>query len=70
MATLSRLTCPKCGHPVLSAQVQDGPERVVLDTHETAGGPHRYAIWDDGTARPVTPTAAVRANKLHDCARR
>lgn len=69
MAHVSRLTCPKCGHPVLVAQVQDGPERVVLDSHETAGGPHRYAIWDDGIARPVTAKAAVQANTLHDCTR-
>lgn len=70
MPPLSRLTCPHCGHPVLLAHLHDGPERVVLDTHETAGGPHRYAIWDDGTAHPVTEKASVKANKLHDCARR
>lgn len=67
MIPLGRTSCPACGAPVI---VCDGPGEVgtvMLDTHEASRGAGRYAIWDDGKAHRVTPTADVLAHPLHDC---
>lgn len=40
---------------------------LVLEVHESAGGPGRYAIHDDGLAHPVAARAAVLAHELHTC---
>jgi len=65
--------CPTCGAPVVIADLTpapgefDSPGRVVLDSHEAASGPGRYAIWDDGTCHPVAAAAEVLAYPLHQC---
>lgn len=61
------MTCPGCGAPVISAQLAEDPSRVLLDPHESGGGPGRYAVWDDGKARPVYAGAQVLAYPLHQC---
>jgi hypothetical protein len=64
--------CPTCGARVLIVDLMpepgdDRPGRVVLDSHEAASGPGRYAIWDDGTCRPVAAAAEVLAHTVHRC---
>lgn len=51
----------------MTAELADGDGRVVLDRHEAAFGPGRYAIWDDGKARAVAAGAVVLAYPLHQC---
>lgn len=58
--------CRGCGHPVIFVQSED-EGLLVLDVHETVVGPERYAIWDDGSVRPVTTRSSVRANPRHHC---
>lgn len=66
--------CPSCGAPVVIADLAPRPESpsanttvLVLDRHEVARGPGRYAIWDDGTCRPVAAAAEVLAHPVHQC---
>lgn len=59
-------TCRECGHPVVYAHTED-EGLMVLEQHETAGGANRYAIWEDGMARPVTARAEVLAHQVHAC---
>lgn len=59
-------TCRGCQAPVLFAVSEDGP-MVVLERHEAAGGSNRYAVWDDGMARPVHARRAVLAYPEHQC---
>ena len=40
---------------------------MVLNPHESALGPGRYAVWDDGTVHPVSARAEVLAHELHTC---
>jgi hypothetical protein len=67
-------SCRDCGAPIVFAELtpdpgvaQEGAGRVVLDSHEAASGPGRYAIWDDGSCRPVAAGAQVLAHPLHVC---
>lgn len=62
-------TCYGCGVPVTYAETADGTS-IVLERHESAGGPGRYAVWTDNIARPVSAGAAVLAQELHACAAR
>lgn len=65
--------CPNCGAKVLVVPLtpdpgqHESPGRVVLDSHEASSGPGRYAIWDDGTCRPVAAAAEVLAHPIHQC---
>lgn len=59
-------TCPGCSVPVVFADYEDAV--LVLERHECAGGPGRYAIWDDGSVHPVAARAEVLALPLHVCA--
>lgn len=61
-----RGNCRGCGHPVIFVQ-SDDEGLLVLEVHESAGGPNRYAIWDDGSVHPVAPKAEIRANPTHLC---
>jgi hypothetical protein len=60
-------TCRGCGHPVTFAGAEDGAT-LVLERHETAAGAGRYAVFDDGIARPVPASREVLAYPLHVCA--
>lgn len=63
-----RGTCPGCNRAVVFARRLDDPEvTVVLEPHEEVGGEDRYAVWDDGLARPVATKAEVKAHKIHRC---
>lgn len=62
-------TCRGCGHPVLFAQ-SDDEGLMCLEVHESAGGAGRYAVWDDGTARPVAARWEGLAHSVHCCAGR
>lgn len=59
-------TCGYCSHPIVFAETLDDTT-VTLERHESAAGPNRFAIWDDGFARPVTPSASVLAYEVHLC---
>lgn len=61
-----RGSCRGCSHDVVFAQAEEG-ELLVLEAHESAGGPDRYAIWDDGTVHPVSERADIRAYPRHLC---
>lgn len=61
-----RRLCRPCGSVVIHAKLEDG-EVVVLELHESPLGPDRFAVWDDGTARPVPAKRVVSANPLHRC---
>jgi hypothetical protein len=62
-------TCKGCGTPVTFAQSEDSG-LMVLERHESAGGAGRYAIHDDGIARPVAARWEGLANSVHLCAGR
>lgn len=51
----------------MTAELANDDGRLVLDKHEAAFGPGRYAIWDDGKARAVASGAQVLAYPLHQC---
>lgn len=62
-----RHTCRGCSHPVVRAQTEDGGAVIVLEVHESASGPGRFAIWDDGYAHPVSAGRSVLAHEIHNC---
>lgn len=61
-----RRICRTCGVTVLHAPTED-EGLVVLDLHESAGGPNRYVVWDDGIARPISRRREVTASARHTC---
>lgn len=61
-----RITCRGCGHPILLVQSSDGPN-IALEVHESAGGAGRYAVWEDGLARPVAARWEGLAHQVHVC---
>lgn len=60
------VTCKGCQRPTVVAQTDD-EGLLALEVHESALGAGRYAIWDDGIARPVAAKWEGLAHQIHVC---